>query len=356
MGERGEQPFVAIRNLEFAYPGGPVVLRIPAFSISEPGLLALRGDSGSGKSTLVELLAGTLHEPYKGSIQVLGHEMKDLADDADRQRHIRTVGLIPQDFSLLSGWTVKEILWQDLADAQFPATERDKRISQALAEVELSDVANRPCQRLSGGQRHRIAIARMLARNVQLAIADEPTGDLNRDLARTILDLLGDLAERKSIPVIVVTHDHWVAEQCDKQVLLPLLSPPADGSIEIGLTPPDSTQTRRRYVVNALRLALVLLALCVTVLFSLPLDITISGPNAVTTLLPFVMVWVVLVLVALLFIVCLPIDVTIATRRPILTTLLVLLVLLAVAIVLLWNLPLTIAIHTSAFLGGRPLS
>ncbi len=218
------QALVEIRNLRFRYPGGNQdTLRIPALIVSGRGLIALTGPSGAGKSTLVELLAGTLREPYEGSVQVLGTELSSLTRDADRQRHIRRVGLIPQDFGLLPGMTVGEILEQDLSDAEAPRGERDGRVVEALTQVGMEGFADRAVERLSGGQRQRVAIARMLARDVDMVVADEPTANLDPSLVEQTVSLLRQLAERK--PVILVTHDPAVAERCDRTILLQAASP-----------------------------------------------------------------------------------------------------------------------------------
>ncbi len=219
-----QPPCVLIRDLRFCYPNSPEdVLRIPSLSIHGRSVIALTGPSGAGKSTLVELLAGTLREPYQGSVQVLGTELKTLTRDGDRQRHVRRVGLIPQDYGLLPGRTVEDILRQDLADAEVPKTEHAERIARALAQVELSAFAQRPSERLSGGQRQRVAIARMLARDVDLVIADEPTANLDPDRVAETVRLLRHLAAR--VPVIVVTHDTRVMEQCDRTIVLQAMAP-----------------------------------------------------------------------------------------------------------------------------------
>lgn len=210
---------VRIRDLHFRYPGATHdTLQIPALDVSGRGLIALTGPSGAGKSTLIELLAGTLRESYTGSVRVLGTELRELNRDADRQRLIRRIGLIPQDYGLLPGRTIEEVLRQDLSDAQVPTTEHDDRIARALAQVGLSDFAQRPSERLSGGQRQRVAIARMLARDVDLVIADEPTANLDPELVGETLALFRTLGNH--VAVIIVTHDGRVAEQCDRTIVL----------------------------------------------------------------------------------------------------------------------------------------
>ena len=217
---------VRIRDLSFGYPGSSSqVLRIPALDITGRGLIAITGPSGAGKSTLIELLAGTLREPYGGSLQVLGQEWRSLTGDAERQRHLRRIGLIPQDYGLLTNRTPRQMLEQDLADAEVPAGERAGRIASSLAQVGIAEFADRQIGQLSGGQRQRVAIARMLARDVELVIADEPTANLDRELTWQTLAILRQLAAKA--PVLVITHEPEVAEACDRTIVLQALAEPA---------------------------------------------------------------------------------------------------------------------------------
>lgn len=211
---------IRIFGLRYKYPGTDHdVLQIPSLDIPRRGLTAITGPSGSGKSTLVELIAGTLRELYAGDIVVLGVNLNNLKRDADRQKHLRRIGLIPQDFGLLATSTVREILSQDLADSGVTRTERDQRITAALNQVELSKFIDRKSAMLSGGQRQRVAIARMLARNVELVIADEPTANLDPTLVDGVVAVFKDLA--KTRPVVIVTHDTRVSEMCDHSVEIP---------------------------------------------------------------------------------------------------------------------------------------
>lgn len=211
-------PLIRIRDLAYSYPGGPEILRIPALDVSGRGLIAITGPSGAGKSTFVELLAGTLQSGYQGSVEVLGSEWRDLRRDADRQRHLRRIGFIPQDFGLLPDRTPRQMLQQDLTDSGVPPDEHAARIERALSEVDMGGLADQRIASLSGGQGQRVAVARMLARDVDLVIADEPTANLDPDLRETVMGLFRKLSAQ--VPVLVVTHDAAVAEACDRTIIL----------------------------------------------------------------------------------------------------------------------------------------
>jgi putative ABC transport system ATP-binding protein len=223
------EPLIVIRDLRYRYAGAEEdVLRIPSLNVSGSGLIAITGPSGAGKTTLVELLAGTLQEPYEGTVQVLGTDWKALRRDGDRQRQLRRIGLIPQDFGLLPSWTPQRTLEQDLSDAEVPTAQREERVRRSLEQVGLSEFAEREIGALSGGQHQRVAIARMLARDVELVIADEPTANLDPQLVEEIGGLLKTLAAK--VPVIVVTHDPRMAEICDRTIVLQAAAPQASSA------------------------------------------------------------------------------------------------------------------------------
>ncbi|GAB3356012.1 ATP-binding cassette domain-containing protein [Modestobacter lapidis] len=216
---------VDVSSLRFRYPGGPALLAVDRFEVSDPGLVAVMGQSGAGKSTFGALIGGQEQAPYEGSLKVFGHEWSSIVEDgrdADRQRHRRRIGYIPQGYGLLPNYTPEDMLMLDMGDAEVDQDARPGRADRALQVMGLAEMRDRPISELSGGQQQRVAIARMLAREVGLVVADEPTANLDVATTRDVLEALRQAGRR--MPVIVITHDQWVADQCRWRLDLPDLA------------------------------------------------------------------------------------------------------------------------------------
>lgn len=224
------------------------MLEVPA-----KGLVAITGDSGAGKSTLVQLLAGTLREPYEGTLEVLGKEWRSLQRDVDRQRLLRRIGFVPQKDGLVPDRTVAENLHQALTDAGTPEEGQRGRIVDALRRVKLGDHLDSEFGNLSGGQQRRAAIARVLARPVELIIADEPESGLDPGNLDGVIAILRDLAA--DMPVVVVTHSKLVAGAADRVFELRKPEPTAASR------PWSGTGERSRRATASRRLAVGLVAL-----------------------------------------------------------------------------------------------
>jgi ABC-type lipoprotein export system ATPase subunit len=251
----GTDPLIRIRDLRYRYPGADHdVLRIQVLDVHGTGLIAVTGPSGAGKSTLIEILAGTLRGTYSGSVQVLGREWSDLRRDADRQRHLRRIGFIPQDYGLLTDRSVTDLLSQDLRDAGVEASEHQDRIRRALHEVAMDGFEDRQVAALSGGQRQRVAIARMLARDVELVIADEPTANLDPALTQETVALFRRLAERT--PVLIITHDPVVAAACDRTIVLQSTVADAEPAVAQSPSQPGGRRLRTGWIAAVAALAL----------------------------------------------------------------------------------------------------
>jgi lipoprotein-releasing system ATP-binding protein len=213
---------LVVENIVKEYPTPAEPLRIlsgVSFSLRSGENLAILGPSGSGKSTLLSIL-GTLEPPTSGSVRVGGQDPFALDEPrlaAFRRDH---VGFVFQEHHLLPQCTVLEnVLVPFLADGA--ATDEDqRRAAELIKRVGLSErLSHRPAE-LSGGERQRVAIARALAREPMLLLADEPTGNLDRTTAQSIVALLLELqAERRTI-LVVVTHSEAVARSLQKRMEL----------------------------------------------------------------------------------------------------------------------------------------
>jgi putative ABC transport system ATP-binding protein len=184
--------------------------------IAEGAFEALMGPSGSGKSTLLNLIAG-LDRPSKGSIKVAGKELQSMGDAALAKWRSQTIGFVFQHFNLIPVLTALENVELPLLLTNLPARERKTRAQTALRIVGLEDrMGHRPAQ-LSGGQEQRVGIARAIVHDPTIIVADEPTGELDRQSADDVLNLLTRLNSEFKKTVVMVTHDPAAAERASIQ-------------------------------------------------------------------------------------------------------------------------------------------
>jgi putative ABC transport system ATP-binding protein len=174
-------------------------------------LTGIRGPSGAGKSTLLALLGGLLR-PEEGAVRLDGSAVR-VGDLALRRR----VGLVLQGYGLVSALTARENVAVPLQARRMGRAEVRRRTAAALDAVGLTDVAGHLVDELSGGQQQRVAVARALAGQPDVLLADEPTGELDADNRARILGLLGDIAHAGAI-VVVASHDPDVFESCEATV------------------------------------------------------------------------------------------------------------------------------------------
>jgi putative ABC transport system ATP-binding protein len=180
--------------------------------VPEGDFVALMGPSGSGKSTILNLVGG-LDSVDAGSIEVAGLDITSMAASDLPQFRARHIGFIFQAFNLVPVLTAWENVMLPLLLTPLDKAQRRKQAEFALEVVGLADrMRHRPSQ-LSGGQEQRVAIARALATDPDIVLADEPTGDLDRDSANAIMDLLRRLNVELKKTLVVVTHDHVAAER-----------------------------------------------------------------------------------------------------------------------------------------------
>ncbi|MGA7257490.1 MAG: ABC transporter ATP-binding protein [Terracidiphilus sp.] len=206
------------RGLRKAYDNGRMqALRGVDVDISVGEFLAIMGPSGSGKSTLLHLLGG-LDAPSGGQVLWRGVALGSGRDlDVYRSRH---VGFVFQAFHLLPTLTVLENVQVPMLAAPRNGTNRVERARALLGELGLDGCIRQYPNELSGGQRQRAAIARALANQPELLLADEPTGNLDSENSARILDVLTELQKRRGMTLVIVTHENGIAQAAERQICI----------------------------------------------------------------------------------------------------------------------------------------
>ncbi len=224
--ERGDAdlaPVVEARGLHRTYldtDGHEIhVLRGLDFAARRGQAVAIVGPSGSGKSTLLHLL-GALDRPTRGEVRLAGHRVSDLDDEALAALRNRHVGFVFQFHHLLRDFTALEnvVVPQLLAGMG-----REAAVARARGLLEQVGLATRSGHRpaeLSGGERQRVAVARALANEPPVLLADEPSGNLDVDTSERLHDVLFDLAERHESALVLVTHNRSLAARADVRLRL----------------------------------------------------------------------------------------------------------------------------------------
>lgn len=194
-----------------AQSGDVVALNGVDISFKENGLTFILGKSGSGKTTLLNILSG-LDQPTEGSVYFQGEDISKFSEaEMDKYRNIET-GIVFQNYNLIESMTVYDNIAVALEIQKGNNKDAiDKKIKEVLEYVNLEEYENRKVTGLSGGQRQRVAIARALVKNPCIILADEPTGNLDRQTGTRIIELLKSISE--NCLVIIITHDENIAKE-----------------------------------------------------------------------------------------------------------------------------------------------
>ncbi|MEY2935532.1 MAG: hypothetical protein RL033_6281 [Pseudomonadota bacterium] len=215
------RPLIAMQEVERNYDmGGERIAALAgvSFDIQAGEFVAIIGSSGSGKSTLMNIL-GCLDTPSSGRYQLRGHDVSSLSDDALSELRNREIGFIFQNFQLLPRATALDNVALPLVYRGVRARERRALAARALERVGLAHRASHKPNELSGGQRQRVSIARALVAEPSLLLADEPTGNLDSQTGRDILELFDQLHAAGNT-LIVVTHEPQIAARCPRAIRL----------------------------------------------------------------------------------------------------------------------------------------
>jgi putative ABC transport system ATP-binding protein len=225
---RGVQPpAIRLVGVRKTYGSGPGTVRALAgvdLAIAPGEFVSVEGPSGCGKTTLLNLL-GLLDQPTEGTIEFDGTSVARLPERERARRRLTGVGFIFQRFYLLPTLTAEENVALPMRGAGRPAAERTARTRELLASVGLTDRRSSRPHQLSGGEEQRVAIARSLANDPGLLLADEPTGELDRANTESVLDLLVEAHRRTGATLVLVTHNPVVARRARRHLTM------ADGKV-----------------------------------------------------------------------------------------------------------------------------
>ena len=214
-------PAVAqLRHINKIYGAGDTEVRAVndlSLTVEAGDYLAVMGASGSGKSTAMNIL-GCLDRPSSGSYLLQGQPVEGLGDDDLAVLRNRCLGFVFQQFHLLAHLSALENVELPMIYANVPAEERRRRATEALHRVGLGQRLNNRPNQLSGGQQQRVAIARAIINCPALLLADEPTGALDSETTRDVLEIFDQL-NGDGMTVVLVTHEHDVAERAGKVLL-----------------------------------------------------------------------------------------------------------------------------------------
>ena len=188
-------------------------------SIQKGEFVAIVGPSGCGKSTLLNLLGG-LDQPTKGKVLLDGQNLADFSEEQLASLRRQKMGFIFQRHDLFPVLTARENIEFPLLLGGMPPSERTKRADELLSQIGLSEKADHLPDELSGGQQQRVGIARALANDPLILLADEPTGNLDSATSAEIINILIQLTRNQGLTLVMVTHDPEVADQADRKLTL----------------------------------------------------------------------------------------------------------------------------------------
>jgi putative ABC transport system ATP-binding protein len=207
---------IEIKDLKKTYENGVIkALDGINLEIKKGESVSIIGPSGSGKSTLLNMI-GALDKADEGSINVAGIDLMQEKDLSDFR--LNEIGFVFQLHNLIPNLTVLENVQTPLIETVISDKKMEERALKILKSVNLADKINQKPTKLSGGERQRVAIARALVNHPSIILADEPTGALDSKTQDVILDLLLDIHKQENVTLIMVTHEHDVANKAERSI------------------------------------------------------------------------------------------------------------------------------------------
>lgn len=216
------EEIVKIENVWKTYKMGEVdvhALRGVNLTIKKGEFLSVTGPSGSGKSTFMNMI-GCLDTPTKGAVYLSNKNISEMSESDLASIRGKKIGFIFQQFNLIPSLTAQENVMLPMLFQKVGENERKKRSKKYLDMVGLGDRLDHKPNQLSGGQQQRVAIARSLSNEPEMILADEPTGNLDTQSGKVIMEFLKKLHKEDNTTIVMVTHDEKVAKQAEKRIYL----------------------------------------------------------------------------------------------------------------------------------------
>ena len=217
---KGTKPIIKLEDVWKVYRMGDVevpALRGLSLEIMPCEFVSIIGPSGSGKSTAMNMV-GCLDVPTKGHIYLEGNDIAEMDESDLAQIRGQKIGFIFQQFNLIHNISALENVMLPMMFQQTSAAQRQDRAHKLLDEVGLGDRMHHKPSELSGGQQQRVAIARSLANDPKVILADEPTGNLDSKTGEEVIELLRDLHNKEHKTIIMVTHDMKLSKAAEREI------------------------------------------------------------------------------------------------------------------------------------------
>ncbi|MEK9199456.1 ABC transporter ATP-binding protein [Ureibacillus sp. 179-F W5.1 NHS] len=242
-------PILQVKDVTKVYEGKVTnrALNQLSFDVEQGEFLAVMGPSGSGKSTLLNLIS-TIDRPTSGEIIFNDMKPQSLSPNELAYFRRRELGFVFQDFNLLPMLTVEENIILPLTLDQKPVEMMEERLKNLAKRLDLTSYLHKRPNEISGGQAQKVAIARALIHEPTIILADEPTGNLDSNNSREVLELLSKINEEKRATIIMVTHDPIAASFCDRVLFI------KDGEFFNEIHRDDRRQTFFQRILNVLSL------------------------------------------------------------------------------------------------------
>ncbi|HRC57984.1 MAG TPA: ABC transporter ATP-binding protein [Kofleriaceae bacterium] len=215
-------PVICVRDVEKSYGSGAArtqVLRKVSVEIQPGEMVALVGQSGSGKSTLLNIIGG-LDQPDQGEVSVLGLNLQTASEPERARLRNESIGFVFQAFNLLDHLTCLGNVVLPAAFSQKDASHAQERGMESLRRVKMAELALRRPSELSGGQKQRVAIARALFASPSLLLCDEPTGNLDSQTGKEVIDFFRELNSKDNVTLLIVTHERRVSSIAQRVIAM----------------------------------------------------------------------------------------------------------------------------------------